>query len=206
MTWLLAFGVLEGLAEDHIAAALAVYGLCPGERRKSVEKPAGRCNPARVKLGITAGQPAAVAIRRRRLVVQRRKTDDLGALPAPVRRHVRVDEREGIVVGKRDSLAGRIERTGGGDIGFLRGIAFVERRPGEGFDPVEVDGLFDLIGKGGDLFRQIAPLACLNQAEMPVLKREVRPPRHPAQQGNAGSGQSFRGRPQMAFAGDPVQI
>ena len=69
----LAGGILEALAEHHVAAALAMHraglGEAPQPRRKS---PRGR-ERIGVQLRIAAGQPAAIGTLGRRLVGERRE-------------------------------------------------------------------------------------------------------------------------------------
>src|SRR5262249_1439480 len=79
-----AFGVLEHLAEDHVAAALPVHRTRGGEARESFAEFVRGSELLRVKLGIAAGEPAGVAVLGRRLVGKRRERHDLcaGALPA----------------------------------------------------------------------------------------------------------------------------
>ena len=97
--------------------------------------------------------------------------------------------------------------SGGAGRGLPRNNAVADRarRPGQGFDPVEVDARGDLIGKGGNFLRQIGSFARLHEAEMPILEGEFRAPRQPAEALDAGGGQTLRGGAQMAFAGNPVQ-
>src|SRR5262249_38123280 len=87
-----AIGVFQPLAQYHVAAALAVHGPRGGELREAAAKLLRRGKRPRLQLGIAAGQPAAVAACRRRLIGKRRERDDLGAGASPAVENVRIDE------------------------------------------------------------------------------------------------------------------
>ena len=103
--------VLKPRAKRHIASALAVDrdAARGGFPEPLVEASASR-KRARVKLGIASGQPDRVSRCIRRLVLQRRKWLNFRACLPPSLEDVRVCEREGMILGERDSLAGRRHR------------------------------------------------------------------------------------------------
>ena len=70
-----AVGVLKALAEHHVATAFAVHRARSGKLRKPRAKARRSRKRARVKLRIAAGQPAAIAALRWRLVRERREGD-----------------------------------------------------------------------------------------------------------------------------------
>ena len=65
--------VNQGATKNHVAAAFAVGGLRGGEAAKPIHEILRRCEPARMKLWIAAGQPTELAILRRRFVGERRE-------------------------------------------------------------------------------------------------------------------------------------
>src|SRR5512135_463497 len=105
-----AIRILEALAENHVAAALAMHLTRRGEAGEPVAETVRRGKPPRMQLGIAAGQPADVAALRRLLVGKGREGEDLGALPPPSCDEMRVDEGEGVVLGERDAHARRADR------------------------------------------------------------------------------------------------
>src|SRR5262249_39686873 len=100
-------GVIEALAEHHVAAAFAMDRPRLRKARQSGAKAHGVCERAGVELGVSAGQPAAVAALRGRLVAERGERDDLGAGAAPAFDEVRIDEGESLIAGERDALPRR---------------------------------------------------------------------------------------------------
>ena len=101
-------GILQALAQHHVAAALAVHRprLARKSRRPSRKRRACGEAPG-MELGVAAGQPAGVAIGRRRLVGERRERHEFGPRRPPARRHVRIQEREGRIRRDGDALARR---------------------------------------------------------------------------------------------------
>src|SRR5436190_12177959 len=65
-----AISILEGFAEHHVAATLAVNRAGRGEFYQSIAKPPRGCERAGVELRVTAGQPANITPFRRRLIGQ----------------------------------------------------------------------------------------------------------------------------------------
>ena len=63
--------VLEALAEHHVPAALAVHRARRGEAREARAERFCGGEPSGVQLGVTARQPAAIALLRRRLAGKR---------------------------------------------------------------------------------------------------------------------------------------
>src|SRR5437660_1468632 len=72
-------------------STLSLHDALPisGEGPQAIAEAVRRREPARMQLGIAAGQPAGIAIGARRLVGQRRERHDLGTGRAPTRQHVR---------------------------------------------------------------------------------------------------------------------
>src|SRR6266540_695748 len=77
--------ILQSLAEDHIAAALAVHRPRLREAREPRLEFLRGSERAGMKLRITAGQPADIAAFGRRLIGERRKGHDLRPGVAPCR-------------------------------------------------------------------------------------------------------------------------
>jgi hypothetical protein len=102
--------ILQSLAEDHVAAALAVHRPRLRETRESRPKFLRGSERTGMKLRIAAGQPADIAARGRRLIGERRKGYDLRTRFAPRREQMRIDERECRVRGERNAWPGRRQR------------------------------------------------------------------------------------------------
>src|SRR5215472_2617334 len=93
------FAVDQGLAENHIAAALAVDGLPVS--RSFAEAGSKLCRgrePIRPKLRIAAGKVDRIRCVIGRLIGKRREERELGALTAPTPQHSGVGQAECLVV------------------------------------------------------------------------------------------------------------
>ena len=100
----------QAVAQHHVAAAFAMHRAGLGKAHHAGAKARrGRKCPG-MKFRIAAGQPARIAIGGRWFVGQRREGVDFGAGAMPAGQHMRIDEAEGGVGGKRDALAGRSQR------------------------------------------------------------------------------------------------
>ena len=78
-----------------------------GETTQAFAKSRRRRKPPGVQFRIAARKPADVAVRRRRLVGERREWNDLGPGRPPALHEMRIDEREGRVARERDALSRR---------------------------------------------------------------------------------------------------
>ena len=116
-------GVDEARAQRHVAAALAMHRPRPGEAPQTLTEAGRRGEPTGMQLGIAAGQPAGIAVIRRRLVGERREGDNLRARGAPAANEMRVDEGKSLVPCERDPLPGRLERNRPGAPGGKAEIA-----------------------------------------------------------------------------------
>src|ERR1700730_12797077 len=101
----------QALPQNHVAAAFATRGPSFHEPAQSGKKTLRRRQPPRVKLGVAAGQPAEIAVVRRRLIGERRKERDFRARLSPARQNMRIEKRERFIPSDRDALRGR--RQGG---------------------------------------------------------------------------------------------
>src|SRR6516162_11373241 len=104
-----AIGVLKALAEDHVASAFAMDRAGGGKSRQPVMKRARGCERASGQFGIAARQPAAVAVRRGRLIGERREPHDFGPHPTPTLKQVRIDETECLIGCQGNALPRRRE-------------------------------------------------------------------------------------------------
>src|SRR5215831_7682136 len=108
-----ALRIFKALAEDHVAAAFAMHVSRSGKSRKAPAEASRGGERAGMKLGITARQPAAIAVVRRRLVGQRRESDNFGASAPPSVNKVRIDKAERCIGSECDALAGRQQGRAG---------------------------------------------------------------------------------------------
>src|SRR6185312_12733393 len=94
-------GVLQHLAQDHIAAALSMHRPRRGKADEPFTEALRCCEPFRVKLWVPAGEPAGVAQVWRRLVGEGGEGHDLGAGAPPPVEDMGIDEGEGGVARER---------------------------------------------------------------------------------------------------------
>ena len=181
MAWRCPFASVRPLAQHHVAAAFAMDR--PGLRktRQPGAKPGRRRERAGMELRIAAGQPAGIAVARRRLVGKRREGDDLGAGAPPAVENVRIDEAEGLIERERDALAGRRQR-------WHRPARCSACRSGQQrrrrHHAVEIDMALRQCGQPIEPAGEVAVLAGLHQAEMPLGQRERRVARDRAENRN----------------------
>ena len=151
-----------------------------------------------MQLGIAAGEPAAVAILRRRFVGERREGDDRRAGMAPAGEDVRVDEGEGVVAGERDAVSRRRQgrAVAGGEAADLAG---------KRHDRVEIDAAFDLVGDAVEPRVEVAVLARLDQAEMPRGQGEGLAAAERAEDRDAGRNDSVGDVGAVPVGGDAVE-
>ncbi len=118
-----AIGVDQALAEDHVAAALAIdHTVGPAQARQETAV-AGQ--PAGMEFRVAAGEKDGVGMAVGRLVGEGREEADCGAGPPPALKHMGIGEPEGHIAGDRDGLAEGRERrrrpgTGGECCGLIR--------------------------------------------------------------------------------------
>ena len=129
-----------------------------------------------MKLGIAAGQPAAVAVFGRRLVGERREGDDLRPGPPPAGENMRIDEGERGVGSERDPAARRRQSRP------CIAVAEISTGCARGDDRVEVDMPLDRIGETIEPRLEIGMLGRLHEAEMPRRQRHRLVPRQRAEE------------------------
>ena len=101
----------QALAQNHIAAALAIYcGTAGGGGPQAGEKIPLARKPSGMELGIAARKIDRIRVLDRRLVGERGEGKELGPLRAPTVQEVRIGEGEGVVAGQRHPLAKRGQR------------------------------------------------------------------------------------------------
>src|SRR5271165_2971472 len=84
----------EALAQNHVASAFAMHRSGLSELTQAFEKSGGGGEFAGMKLGISAGQPAKVAIVRRRLVCEGREEAQFRPRSPPTLHNMRIEKRE----------------------------------------------------------------------------------------------------------------
>ena len=98
----------EPLAQDHIAAALAMNGLCCGEgAQATAEVRVGGQAPER-EARVAAGKPHRIGGTVRRLIGKRRERQDFRPRFVPCVQDMGINERKGSVLRQGDPLARRL--------------------------------------------------------------------------------------------------
>ncbi len=190
--------IFEALPQHHVAAALTVHRPRLRELREPVPKSMRGRERAGMQLRIAAGQPAHIAVRRRRLVRERRKGRDLRTRFAPACEQVRVYEGEGRVRRDRDALARRRQRcrSAGCDMSD-RGSACARG--------VKVEIALGHVGQAIEPPRQIAMLGCLDEAQVPLRQHDIVRPRQRADDGDIQSRYRINDHAPMAVAADAIE-
>ncbi len=182
-----AVGILEPRAQHHVAAALPMHRPRRRKSCKSVAKPPRIGERAGMKLRIAAGQPATVAVGRRRLVGKRRERHDLGARAAPAVDHMGIDEREGPIRARARPAAPAAAAPA---CSRCRPTPAARPRRGSHRDR---DGARH-VGEAVEPGRKVGVLAGLHQAEMAFRHRQRRVARHRAEHRHSRMPPSHRRR------------
>src|SRR6516165_4071038 len=170
--------VLDALAQDHVAAALAVDRT---RLRKTVQaccKLPCRRERVRMQFRVTARQPAAVGALRWRFIGQWRKWQDLRPGAPPGFQNMRINEAECPILRQRDALSRRRQEAS-----LTVAPRPDDQRPSGGDDRIEIEVPFCRRGEPFDQRGQIGMLGGLHQAEMPLRQGKRGIARHRAKDG-----------------------
>ena len=192
-----AVGIDQPLPKHHVAAALAVHRPACGELREPCLEAPGVGERAGMQLGIAAGEPAGIAILRRRLIGERREGDDLGAGAAPAAQHMRIHEGEGGVGGERDALTRRRQCGHGARIGL--------KRSGKTLNAGEIAIALGKLGEAMQAKLEVVVLERLHQAEVTLGKMDRLVARDGADHRNVERADGAFDRGAMAVAADTIQ-